>query len=107
MNARYVPVILAGLAVLCLVAMGTIANAQQMKCAPRDVVTKGLADQFQEVQAARGPLDDRHIMELFISPAGSWTILITNDQKISCIRMGHTEGFEFIAPEVPKPGQGS
>lgn len=113
MLARYVAPLLAAGAVLCLLVMAVlglsgVAVAQQMKCAPRDELVKGLFAQFQEVQAARGPLENgTHVMELFISQTGSWTVLATNDKKMSCVVMGGTEGFEFVAPEFPKAGQGT
>ncbi len=94
------------LLVFAYVVLAPIAHAQS-KCGPRDALAKSFAGQFQEVHAARGQIDDQHIMELFISPEGSWTIIATNTDKMSCIVMGGTEGFEFVAPEVPKPGQGT
>jgi hypothetical protein len=104
--ARFVTPLLALLAALCLVAMATIAKAQQRPpCGPRAVIVSGLAERFKEVQAARAPTETNTLMELFISPEGSWTIIITNDQQMSCVAVGGTEGFEFVPPEVPKPGE--
>ena len=93
----------------CLVAMGVLyfsgmANAQQ--CGPRDGIVGQLAQRFQEVPAGRGAIGEQALMELFLSPSGSWTILGTDSQKRSCVVMGG-DAFEFVAPEPVKPGRGT
>lgn len=91
------------LAGFSLLFLSGAANAQEgQSCASRSVVVDHLSDTFKEVQAARGKVNDTTIMELFVSPDGSWTIINTNSQGRSCIAQGGTEGFEFVAPEVPK-----
>lgn len=111
MSGKAVTAMLAVLSIFCLLMVAVMwpgsASAQEMKCAPRAVVTQFLLDRHQEVQAARGSIDDKTIMELFISPAGSWSVLITNERSVSCILSGGTEGFEFVAPEAPRQGRGT
>ena len=110
MNARFVPHILAILAALCAVMIGILyfsgmANAQS-QCGPRDGIVSQLAQRFQEVPAGRGAIGEQALMELFLSPSGSWTILGTDSQKRSCVVMGG-DAFEFVAPEPVKPGRGT
>ena len=109
MNARFVPFIFAGLAVLCLVAMGTIAKAQEPptgKCLPRDDLVKMLGDKYHEVPIAIGMVNEGLIMEAFSSPQGTWTIFLTNTKKVSCMVMDGGEwAFDTSAFDAAKKGE--
>ena len=77
-------VALAALAVI--LGWSVLAGAQGGPCLPRaDAITK-LQRQYHEQQigigvASRGSL----VIELFVSDSGSWTILMTRADGISCV----------------------
>lgn len=58
---------------------------ESMACAPRDQLVGELGKQFRESQKAIGTLGDKAIMEIFVSDAGTWTILATDTTGTSCI----------------------
>jgi len=55
------------------------------ECGKRDKVVAFLADRYKEVRRAIGIVGNRGIMELFVSKKGTWTVLMTNTDKLSCI----------------------
>jgi hypothetical protein len=78
----------------CALAIGTLglyavpANAQtqsQEQCGPRDEVIKVLNAKYQESQRALGLINEKAMMELYISSRGTWTMVVTNEAGISCV----------------------
>jgi hypothetical protein len=77
----------------CALAIGTLyygmappAQAQaQEQCAPRDQVIKVLNAKYQESQRALGLINERAMMEIFISQRGTWTMVVTNDAGVTCV----------------------
>lgn len=66
-------------------------------CGERDAVVAELKQVFQETPMAVGQVDGNAIMEILVSEAGSWTILATGTDGVSCI-VSAGEGFEGITP---------
>jgi hypothetical protein len=58
-----------------------LANA----CAPHDDFSKHLAMNYQEKIGGVGVANDGSLFEIFVSDKGTWSLLITNGKKISCI----------------------
>lgn len=59
-----------------------------MQCFPYRVMMKVLFDQYRETQTAAGVLttgQGKYIANLFKSEIGTWTIVITNPELVSCI----------------------
>jgi hypothetical protein len=77
------------------------AAAATIQCASHDVVTSMLADHYQEQREAIGLSRDGLVMEVFVSPSGTWTILLTSPNGLSCL-MAEGEGYEEIAPPAPE-----
>jgi hypothetical protein len=76
---------------------------QQMQCAPHDDLIKGLADQFHEGVVSQATAGNGQIMvELTVSAAGSWTLIGTSLQGMSCIRASGDNWTKVAEP--PKPG---
>ena len=80
----------------CALAIGTLSlnaipvSAQeqtpgQAQCAPRDEVVKLLNAKYQESQRALGLINDKAMMEVFISASGTWTMVVTNEAGMSCV----------------------
>ena len=75
----------------CALAIGTLgciavlpAQAQQ-QCAPREQLVKVLNAKFQENQRAMGLINERAMMEVYISPRGTWTMVVTNENGVTCV----------------------
>jgi len=110
MNARFVPAILAGLAVLCLVAIGVInqAAAQETipRCSPRDELVKRLKEKWNEIPIAIGMVNEGLVMEAFGSPSGTWTLFMTDKDKMSCLMLDGTDlTFDTRAFDAAKKGE--
>ena len=61
------------------------ATAEQV-CAPRDRAVNQLEKQFQENVSGRGlTVNGMRMIELFVSEAGSWTVLASDPAGLSCI----------------------
>jgi hypothetical protein len=78
----------------CALAIGTLgldalpANAQaqgQEQCGPHDQVVKVLNVKYQESQRALGLINEKAMMEVYISSRGTWTMVVTNEAGISCV----------------------
>ena len=68
----------------CLIVVSTTANAQ-MQCGPRKLITQQLETRFQESSGGLG-LAGGVLFEIWSSPkTGTFTILSTTPQHISCI----------------------
>lgn len=62
-------------------------------CGEREAVVAELAQVFQEQPMAIGQVDDRAVVEIFVSDSGTWTILATGTDGLSCI-VSAGENFE-------------
>ncbi len=61
------------------------ARAQQL-CVLHDSAVSKLADQYGEQVAARGLVaGGKAVAELFVSEAGTWTVVVTDVEGRSCI----------------------
>ena len=75
-----------GLAVGMLIISGAVSSADaQSQCAPRTEVIKVLAAKYQESQRALGLINEKAMMEIYVSPKGTWTMVVTNEQGVSCV----------------------
>ena len=64
----------------------SISTVQAQTCLPRKEAISQLAKQFKEKVIGRGLSSDGNAMvELFTSEKGSWTIVVTDTKKISCL----------------------
>ena len=54
-------------------------------CGPRAQLVEAMKQMFDERPRATGLISTNELFELFVSPAGTWTILVTNPHGISCI----------------------
>lgn len=104
--------LLAGLAVLCLFAMGVLwssgVKAQQptAKCGPRADLVKMLGEKYHEAPIAIGMVSDQLLMETFGSPAGTWTMFFTNTAGLSClVAEGDNWNFDTTAFDNAKKGE--
>ena len=57
----------------------------QGQCAPHEEVVNVLNAKFQESQRAIGLINEKAMMEVFISTEGIWTMVVTNEAGMSCV----------------------
>jgi hypothetical protein len=98
---QMVTAILAALS-LCL-ASG--AYAQGMQCGPRAGIVQQLEQKHKETRIAGGMINERLILEVFASAAGTWTMLLTNSEGVSCFH-GAGDAWEW-STDTFKPGRAS
>jgi hypothetical protein len=75
-------------------------------CGPRDAVVEQLGRTFDEAPAGRGIMLEGAMLELFVSPKGSWTVLITNPDKTTCLATAGEawQGTDEEEPATPLRG---
>jgi hypothetical protein len=75
----------------CALMIGTLVTAlaspaqAQGRCGPHDAIVKVLAGKYQENRHALGLINEKAVMEVFISPKGTWTMLVTDQRGLTCI----------------------
>ena len=62
-------------------------------CGDRESVVADLAAQFHEAPLAQGMIDEKALMEMFVSDEGTWTILATGTDGMTCV-IAVGEGFQ-------------
>jgi hypothetical protein len=67
------------------IALAQSAPPAPAPCGPRDAMIKELGSTFNEKPTGRGLMLEGAMLELFTSPEGTWTVLITNPNKTSCL----------------------
>lgn len=77
--------IMAGLSVLASIAVMAPALAAAPKCAPHKEMVSLLSDKYKETPKGLGLVHGTRVVELFVSRAGTWTILATKLDGKTCI----------------------
>lgn len=72
-------------------------------CLPRDAATEQLSQRYDEQPVARGLRANGTMAELWLSPKGSWTLLVTLPDGLSCILDGGTD-MDMRPPMRGQPG---
>lgn len=102
------------LALFALLATGAAAPAasaqEDLMCAPRDEVAHQLGVQFSETPVSRGVTGDGMLLELFASPQGTWTAVLSDAAGISCLVSGGEAWQSFdrsLRAGIPKQNDGA
>jgi hypothetical protein len=66
----------------------------RMACAERTAILRKLANNFNEAQIAIGLGDGGRVIEVFVSPSGSFTVLLSFPTGHSCVA-ATGEGWQF------------
>lgn len=75
-------------------ALAQSANMLPMAmCGDRGQMVADLEQQFSEQPMAVGQVDSNAVVEIFVSETGSWTIIATGTDGVSCV-VSAGEGFE-------------
>ena len=67
---------------LFIIAGGANAAAP---CGSHDAITKSLTTKYKEARRVMGVVNAKAVMEIFMSPQGTWTVLVTDTTGASCI----------------------
>lgn len=68
-----------------LLATSLPALANHVLCGDRDSFLQQLESRYQEAPVARGIASDGSVLELAVSDSGSWTILVTQTNGVTCV----------------------
>jgi hypothetical protein len=94
----------AGLVLAALILLLATASAAPV-CAPRAAIVAKLAASYGEVTVGRGVTSNGALMEMFVGPKATWTIVVTRPGGLSCIAgvgeawQGET-GAPMLSPKV-------
>ena len=69
---------------------------QQIACAARNEIVRTLREQFGEKPVAHGLADSGVLAEIFSGPQGTWTIVATTPNGVSCL-IGSGQSFQTVA----------
>ncbi len=72
------------LAAVSLFGTAGVASAAT-PCGSRDAIAKSLTTKFKEARRAMGVVNARSVMEIFMSPQGTWTVLVTDTTGTACV----------------------
>lgn len=73
-----------GAAIPALVAAAPAANAEQV-CGKRAEIVSRLENGYQEFNSAMGMSTNGGLVELFTSEKGTWTLMLTHPDGVSCL----------------------
>lgn len=91
-------------AALIALMIPSVAQAQNAKCAPREVVLENLATKYGESRQSMGLGANNSIVEVFASTTtGSWTITVTTAHGLTCL-VASGQAFEQLADVLPAEG---
>jgi len=85
--------------ILFVALMATAASAVE-PCGRRSDLVALLKDHFGEIVVAQGLSSRGHLVEVLVSPAGSWTILLSRADGLSCL-VDEGEPWVTAAPAGP------
>ena len=72
------------LAAVTLFSSAGVASAAA-PCGSHDAVAKSLTTKFKEARRVMGVVNAKAVMEIFMSPQGTWTVLVTDTTGTACI----------------------
>lgn len=87
------------------IAMTLAAPAAEARfsCAPRDVVLQRLEQDFRERPVGAGLVAGGQMVELLISRDGTWTLVVTGPNGVSCM-VAVGDSWEWQLPQLDGPG---
>lgn len=78
-----------------LVAFGLSSASAQVPCSPREQLVTTLTKQFKETPVGIGLAQPGQVLEVFASPSGSWSMVMTMPNGTSCL-IAAGENWEMI-----------
>lgn len=87
---------------LLAAALFSVQPAQAQTCMAREDLVRSLSEHYGEVVTMQGMVTGGPLLELFIAPSGTWTIVLTRPEGVSCPVMAG-EGVEILTPRAGDP----
>jgi hypothetical protein len=87
------------LTVVGVLTLISAPSAAQSLCGDRERIASSLDSQYSEKPVSYGLTENGGIFEIFVSPRGSWTILVTIPGGKSCY-LASGEGWETLPTAV-------
>ena len=72
-------------AIILVATVIAIPTSVAETCAQRSDFIAFLKDHFGEIEVGQGLSSSGHLVEVFVAPAGSWTILLSRPDGLSCL----------------------
>ena len=72
------------LAAVSLFSSAGVASAGAA-CGSHDALAKSLTTKFKEARRIMGVVNANAVMEIFMSPQGTWTVLVTDTTGTACV----------------------
>ncbi|WP_157016560.1 hypothetical protein [Mesorhizobium xinjiangense] len=88
-------------AALLTSAFVTAAEAQRGPCTTRTEVVSWLDERFDERPAGFGLIGDQAVLELFKSADGTWTVIVTDRNKRTCLVAAGDSWVDIEPPAMP------
>jgi hypothetical protein len=76
--------LVAAFTAISLVSIAARAEAAP-QCGNHDKIVDALGEKFKETRRVMGVVNSKTVMEIFMSPQGTWSIVITDTSGNSCI----------------------
>jgi len=81
----------------------TPVQGRRAVCKDRTEIIKILKNKFSETQRSFGLQGDRQVLELYASPNGSWTAILTMPGGKSCVVASGTDWTQLPRGQVGEP----
>lgn len=99
-KARQWRAALSGVALILIPSFDVQAQEQRPVCGPRDQIVQGLAQKYSETPQHSGLMPSGMLLEVLVSPEGTWTIIVTHPQGRACL-FSAGDGWASEPPQVP------
>lgn len=93
----------AALAFQPLSAAAQGADDGSTPCAERNNIVQTLDSQYEESPRAIGLVSKEAVLEVFVSETGTWTVVVTNPEGVSCV-LAAGQSWEEIPVASNAPG---
>ncbi len=84
-----------GIAAMFFAATQSNAQPPGAQCAPRSAVVQVLAARFGETRQSMGLAAADQLMEVYASDAGSWSLIVSTPDGLSCL-LASGQSFEQV-----------
>jgi hypothetical protein len=90
-----------GAAFLCALPLATWP-ARAAPCMAHETLAGYLAERFAERPHGLGLIRDQHVLELFVSAGGTWSIVLTDSRGVACLVMAGESWDQVPPPPTPE-----
>src|SRR5262249_21778932 len=70
---------------MAMISLNAASATAQVVCGKRTEILSGFAKAYHEVEQAIGIADSGGLIEVLVSPTGTWTMIVTKPGGLTCI----------------------